>query len=452
MAPASRARLPAALALALAVAAAGASDAPAAVAYDRSAWTQPQAPFHIVGDVYYVGSKGLAAYLIASPQGHVLIDGTVAENAPMIEANITSLGFQLRDVKILLSNHAHHDQAGALAQLKKDTGAQLMASPGDVWALEHGRPRGDNPSAQTPWPPAKVDHLLRDGEIVRLGPIALTTVFTPGHTPGCTSWSMDLAERGAFHGVLFLCSLTVAGNVLVGNKAYPDIVADYRKSLKRLESYNGADVVLTGHPEVTDVLGRHEAEALGDPDPWSDSGQLIYILNDASAELDAALGKPQPPYIPVEPPIGPEGWRNVIGKEDRFALQFPATPVMTQARYDLDGRTNVPARTWTVQQGKVAYRLTVADVKERPLDREAVFRNVLQRIVRGGQLRTYAEARIKAFHGRQISVEQPDGGRSIASVFITADHIYELEARATAPDGRAATAALIHFQQNLNLY
>jgi metallo-beta-lactamase class B len=437
--------------LALALATAPGWPAAAAPGADPS-WTQPQKPFHIVGNIYYVGSKGLAAYLIASPEGHILIDGTVAENAALIEDNIKSLGFQLHDVRILLSNHAHHDHAGALAQLKKDTGAELFAAPADVWALEHGRPRGDNAANQTSWPPAKVDHLLRDGEIVRLGPIALSTVFTPGHTPGCTSWAMDLVERDTKHGVFFLCSLTVAGNVLVGNKAYPGIVADYRKSLKRLEAYNGADVVLTGHPEVTDVIGRHEAELGGDPDAWSDSGQLIHILDAATAELDAALGKPHPPNAPAVAAPGGTRWRNVVRTDDHFAVQFPGAPAVTQVRYDLDGGATVPARSYSVREGRIVYRLTVADASGRAIDREAVFRKVLQRLRRGGQQRTLVEARIRNFYGRQISVELPGGGRSIASVFIAGPRLYELEARAEAPDGPSAVGDLLHFQQALNLF
>lgn len=143
MSPDHSRRPRAALALVLTLVLAGIGATPAA-AYDNPAWTEPQAPFRILGDVYYVGSKGLAAYLITSPQGDVLIDGTVAENAPMIEANIQRLGFRLSDVKILLNSHAHHDHAGGLAQLERDTGAELWASPGDRWALEHGRARGDN--------------------------------------------------------------------------------------------------------------------------------------------------------------------------------------------------------------------------------------------------------------------------------------------------------------------
>jgi metallo-beta-lactamase class B len=420
-----------------------------ALAYGDPAWTQPQQPFRIAGDIYYVGSKGLAAYLIASSQGHILIDGTVAENAAMIEANIKALGFRLQDVKILLANHAHHDHAGALAQLKKDTGAELLAGPADRWALEHGRARGDNIADLPSWPPAKVDRLLHDGEVIHLGPIALTTVYTPGHTPGCTSWTMDVANGGVTSHVLFLCSLTVAGNVLVGNKAYPTIVADYRKTLARLRDYNGADVVLTGHPEVTDVLGRHEAQVLGDPDPWDDSGQLSYLLNDAVAEVDAALGRPPPSGVPFAAAAGPGGWRNITSTTDRFAIQFPKPPVLSQERYDLDGGASVSARSWTARDGAAVYRLTVADVAGRRLDREAVIRKAVQRLSRGGKLRTYAEARIEAAHGRQFSVDLPDGGHAFASVFITANRVYELEARSGPSE---APAGLIRFQQMLNLY
>jgi metallo-beta-lactamase class B len=443
------ARPTAALAFSLALVFAGPG---AARTYDDPAWTQPQTPFRIVGDIYYVGSKGLAAYLIASPQGHVLIDGTVAENVPMIEANIRQLGFRPEDVKVLLISHAHHDHAGGLAQLKTDTGAALWAAPGDRWALEHGQPRGDNPVNQTAWAPAKVDRLLHDGEVIHLGPIALSTVFSPGHTPGCTSWTLEAPERGQTYHVIFPCSLSVAGNVLSGNKAYPAIADDYRKTLDRLQEYNGAEVVLTAHPEVADVLGRHEAQLHGDKDSWSDSGQLGAILGDANAELDRALGKPQPPQAPAVVADAGSGWRSLIRTDEHFAIQFPAAPAEARGRYDLDSHTSAPARTYMAERGQVLYRLTVVDLSGSSIDREALFRTAIEGLSRGGTLRTYAEARIRAFFGRQISVERPDGGRTVASVFTAGKRFYEVEASAPGPDGRAASASLIRFQQTLNLY
>ena len=447
MSPDHSARLPAlALALSLAAGVSGAN------AYDNPSWTEPQTPFHIVGDVYYVGSKGLAAYLITSPQGHVLIDGTVVENAPMIEANIRGLGFRLQDVKVLLNSHAHHDHAGGLAQLKQDTGAELWSSPGDRWALEHGRPRGDNTAGQLAWPPVKVDRSLHDGEVIRFGSIALSTVFTPGHTPGCTSWTLETTERGQTYHVIFPCSLTVAGNVLVGNKAYPGIAKDYRQSLDRLQEFNGAEVVLTAHPEVADVLGRHEAELNGDKDSWSDSGQLGAILGAANAELQQALGKPQPPDVPPVVRDDGTGWRSFIRPGEHFAIQFPAEPKIAEGRYDLASAGAVPSRTYEAQRNNVVYRLTVTDIPGHGFDQETVLKQAVDRLSRGGTVRTYAEARIRAIYGRQISVERPDGGRTVASLFFGSGRLYEVEATAPGPDGRAASAALIRFQQTLNLY
>lgn len=257
-----------------------------AAATDRpAAWSQPQAPFRIVGDIYYVGSKGLAAYLIASPQGDILLDGTLEENAPMIESNIEALGFRLRDVKILLNSHAHFDHAAGLARLKADTGARMMSSAGDRWALEHGTSRGDTTYGTTTYPAVKVDKVVADGQTVRIGPISMTAMITPGHTPGCTSWSTPAYEQGRILKVVFPCSLTVAGNVLVGNRAYPDIAADYRRSLARLQAVK-ADVVLTAHPEFADVLQHRQRVLAGDRQAFVDPQQLTRLV--ASAKVDFA--------------------------------------------------------------------------------------------------------------------------------------------------------------------
>jgi hypothetical protein len=142
----------------------------------------------------------------------------------------------------------------------------------------------------------------------------------------------------------------------------------------------------------------------------------------------------------------------VIRTDEHFAVQFPEAPAVTQVRYDLDGGASVPARNYSVRRGRIVYRLTVADLSGRAMDREAVLRNVLQRLRRGGEQRTLVEARIRNFYGRQISVEQPGGGRSIASVFIAGSRLYELEGQAEGPDGASATGDLLRFQQTLNLY
>jgi metallo-beta-lactamase class B len=272
-----------ALACALFASAAAATDWPAA-------WHEPTEPFHIVGNIYYVGSKGIAAYLIVSPKGDILLDGTEAENGAMIERNIAKLGFSIRDVKLLLNNHAHFDHAGALAQLKADSGAIFLANPRDKAILESGHITLPNSNDLLDFPPVKVDRTLRDGETVRVGPIAITAIFTPGHTPGCTSWSMVVRDHGRRLRVVFPCSLTVGGNRLVGNKLYPDIVADFRRSFARLAAMK-ADVVLTGHPELADVQGRAARRRDDSPDAFVDPSLLQRLVANARRDFEQELAK-----------------------------------------------------------------------------------------------------------------------------------------------------------------
>src|ERR1044072_951868 len=175
----------------------------------RTEGNKPMAPFRIAGNVYYVGTAGISAFLIAGSKGHVLIDGALPESVDQITANIRALGFRVEDVRILLINHAHFDHAGGLAELKRLTGAQLLASAGDKPDLERGSTQGRADLAG--FPPVKCDRLVGEGGRVRLGAIDLVTHLTPGHTRGCTSWSMRTGERGKPLDLLFACSLTVAG-------------------------------------------------------------------------------------------------------------------------------------------------------------------------------------------------------------------------------------------------
>ena len=213
---------------------AGLGMAAPASADDPPEWSTPVKPFRIAGNVYYVGTKGLAAYLIVSKQGAILLDGTTAENALLIERNIEAVGVPLHSVKRLISDHAHSDHVGALAQIKQDTGAEFLASAGDKWALEHGRVRGDTNYEPKSFAPIKVDRTVRDGETIQLGDVTLTAHLTPGHTPGCTSWSTTVQDPQRQLNVLFLCSITVAGNILVGNHAYPEIASDFRATFRKL--------------------------------------------------------------------------------------------------------------------------------------------------------------------------------------------------------------------------
>lgn len=257
---------------------------------DPPEWTQPQPPFHVVGGIYYVGSKGLAAYLIRTSDGLVLLDGTMEENVPMIERNIAALGFHMRDVKLLINSHAHFDHAAGLAQLKADSGARLAASAGDRGALESGTPPSVVSYGVVKFPPVKVDTVLADGVPVTLGDMALTPILTQGHTPGCTSWSTTVRERGHSYAVVFPCSFTVAGNRLIGNTGYPGIAADYRATFARLQKLH-ADIVLTPHPEQADVLGRHARQAAGDAQAFVVPDLLPKLAGSAQAAFEAELAK-----------------------------------------------------------------------------------------------------------------------------------------------------------------
>jgi metallo-beta-lactamase class B len=276
----------------LVLAVCGLGAAGCASAAQPPAWTQPVRAFRIAPRVYYVGSRGLSAYLITSRGGAILIDGTLEENASLVEHNIESVGVPLKSVKWIVSDHAHSDHVGALARIKTDTGASFAASAGDQVALEYGAPRGDTDYDQTDFrfPPIKVDRVIRDGQSVAVGDAVLTAHLTPGHTPGCTSWTTTVGDGDRRLRVLFLCSVTVAGNRLVGNRAYPSIVADYENTFAKLSRMK-ADIVLTSHPEVADVLGREARLEAGDRRAFIDPRALRAIVARSKEDFEAALAE-----------------------------------------------------------------------------------------------------------------------------------------------------------------
>ncbi len=259
-------------------------------AADPPAWTRPQTPFPIAGPITYVGSEGIAAYLIKTSAGAILIDGTLAENAGMIARNIVAVGVRLRDVKLILVTHAHFDHAAGVAALERATGARVVAGIRDVRALETGVPPGETSYGVIRFPPVHVDRGVRNGETVTLGNVMLTARATPGHTPGCTTWTMRIPARPRPLDVVFPCSVSVAGNRLIGNRAYPGIVADYRRSIAMLGTLH-ADIVLPSHPELADVIGRGERRKAGDGTAFVDPTLLPRIGAKAKVAFDADLAK-----------------------------------------------------------------------------------------------------------------------------------------------------------------
>ena len=259
-------------------------------AADPPAWTRPQAPFPIAGPITYVGSEGIAAYLIRTSTGAILIDGTLAENAGMIERNIAAAGVRPRDVKLILVTHAHFDHAAGVAALKRATGARVVAGARDVRALETGTPPGETSYGVIRFPPVHVDRSVGDHEKVTLGNVTLTARSTPGHTPGCTTWTMRVSAKPRPLDVVFPCSVSVAGNRLIGNRAYPGIVADYRRSIAMLGTLH-ADIVLPSHPELADVIAKGKRRQAGDMTAFVDPTLLPKIVAKAKVAFAADLAK-----------------------------------------------------------------------------------------------------------------------------------------------------------------
>lgn len=229
----------------------------AAPAVAQSNWNKPAEPYHVAGNIYYVGTEGLGAYLFTGPSGHVLLDGTTPEGAAIIEANIAKLGFKLGDVKILLNSHAHFDHSGGLAKLKADTGAQLVAMEGDVSALEGGFYLGSENVKAMSAPPVKVDRIVKDDDKVSLEGIELTANLTAGHSRGCTSWGTKVSEGGKTYDMLVFCSATVAANRITPPLQYEGIVEDYRATFAKTKTMK-VDIPLAPHTEFFGLLAKRD--------------------------------------------------------------------------------------------------------------------------------------------------------------------------------------------------
>jgi metallo-beta-lactamase class B len=259
--------------------------APAGQASDQPAnWSRPAEPFRIWGNVWYVGTEGLSAFLVTGPKGHVLIDGALPSSAPLIVANIKKLGFEPHDVKVLLIDHPHFDHAGGLAELKRLTGARLYAVAAARPDLEAGRTLGRPELAG--FPAVKVDRVLRDGERLSLGPVVLTAIATPGHTPGSTSFVTEAAGKR----VIFATSVTVAGQTLVANRAYPAVVADFRHSFARLRGVK-ADVFLNFHTEGFELEAKRARQVAGDAAAFVDPGELPRQVAGAEKGFETELAR-----------------------------------------------------------------------------------------------------------------------------------------------------------------
>ena len=230
-----------------------------ASAQETSEWTTEYPPFHIAGNLYYVGSKGLANYLIATPQGNILINSDLEKTVPMIRASIEKLGFKFSDTKILLIIHAHWDHDAGSAAVIEATGAKYMVMDADAPVVESGGKLDFNYGGPTGnlYQPVKVDRVLHDGDEVKLGGTTLVAHLTPGHTKGCTTWTMKVTEGGKTYDVVIVGSPNVnKGFKLVNNEKYPQIAEDYERMWRVLKSLP-CDIFLGAHGDYFGMLEKY---------------------------------------------------------------------------------------------------------------------------------------------------------------------------------------------------
>jgi metallo-beta-lactamase class B len=241
-------------------------------------WHRPMPAFKIAGDLYYVGTADLAVYLIHTPQGNILINSDFEEDVPLIRSSIQQLGFKYTDTKIVLISHAHGDHDAATRLIKTQTDAKLMVMDADVAEEESTAPGR---------PGAHVDRALHDRDTVELGGAKLTARLTPGHTRGCTTWTMQVQEGGRTLNVVIIGSPNVnAGTILVGNKSYPQIAQDYVKMFAVLKSLP-CDVFLGAHGGYFGLKAKYEKMKAGASNPFIDpEGYKAYV-----AEREATFRK-----------------------------------------------------------------------------------------------------------------------------------------------------------------
>jgi len=222
-------------------------------------WTEPFPAFRVAGNLYYIGSRGLASYLITTPQGHILINSDLEANVPMLKASIEQLGFKFGDVKVLLISHAHWDHDAGSAKLKALTGATYMVMDADVPVVESGGRNDFQYAADstTLYPPVKVDRVLHDGDKVALGNTVLVAHLTPGHTKGCTTWTMTVRDGGKTYNVVIVGSPNVnPGYRLVNNAKYPGIATDFERTFRVLKSLP-VDIFLGAHGSYFDLDAKY---------------------------------------------------------------------------------------------------------------------------------------------------------------------------------------------------
>lgn len=263
---------------------------------DCDAWNRPFEPFRVFGNTYYVGVDGLSALLVTSPEGHVLLDGGLSQSAPLIDANIRALGFRTEDVRLIVTSHAHFDHVGGVAALQRVSRAMVAASASSARALEAGGPTQDDPQYAfgDAFPSVKDVKVVSDRQVLRVGSLAVTAHFTPGHTPGSTTWSWQSCERTRCVNIVYADSLNAVsapGFRFSGDATRPSIADRFRETITRVEQLP-CDVAIAVHPSFTD-LAKKRARQKQQPDvnPFVDANSCRVYAGDARKRLEARLAE-----------------------------------------------------------------------------------------------------------------------------------------------------------------
>ncbi len=261
-------------------------------------WNLPQTPLKIYGHTYYVGVAGLSSILIRSDAGLILLDGDLPQSAPLIEANIRSLGFRVEDIKLILNSHAHRDHVGGIAALQRASGAEVVASPSGAKALREGHVATDDPQAAivetARFPAAAGVREVHDGETLHVGGAAVTAHFTPGHTPGSTTWTWKDCEGGRCLDIVYADSLSVvsAPNFhFLADATHGDLTVAFRHSMQTVAALP-CDILITVHPEFADIPRKlKQLAAHGTPNPFIDTNACRAYAAAALTKLDARIAE-----------------------------------------------------------------------------------------------------------------------------------------------------------------
>jgi metallo-beta-lactamase class B len=245
---------------------------------DCDEWNKPREPFKIFGNTYFVGTDGLSAILVVGKEGSILLDGGLEQSAALIDANIRKLGFKTTDVKWIVNSHGHYDHAGGIAALQRASGATVAASPSGADALRRGENTTDDPQygfgkAENGFPPVKNVKVIKDNEVIGVGDISIVAHFTPGHTPGSTTWTWRSCEGSRCLNIVYADSISAISAPGFRFTDKPEVVSAFRRSISRLAELP-CDIVVSTHPSATrldDKIKRRAAQKDG-PDPFVDQG------------------------------------------------------------------------------------------------------------------------------------------------------------------------------------